>query len=90
MNLKQNVLSHILNNLFNKINYSFSLDGKCIRTLKLLPYLMTPVAITRKWKPSKLEVDEAFIIHVKVNLTKLDVLSLFFLILMYSKISFRS
>ncbi|KAF5284390.1 hypothetical protein FQA39_LY17065 [Lamprigera yunnana] len=38
-----------------------------IRVLKLLPNLVSPVAITTKWKPSKSVIDDGFIMRVKVN-----------------------
>ncbi|CAG9763652.1 unnamed protein product [Ceutorhynchus assimilis] len=40
-------------------------DGRNMRILKMMPYMMTPVTITRKWKPSKLEIEEAFILYIK-------------------------
>lgn len=47
------------------------LDGITNRVLFLLPYLMKPVTIKKNsagyWKPSKIEVAEGFIIHVKVS-----------------------
>ncbi|CAH0551750.1 unnamed protein product [Brassicogethes aeneus] len=39
-------------------------ESKYNRILKILPYLVCPVPVARKWKPSKAEIDQAFILHV--------------------------